>query len=888
MNDINKDREHIHRLTVNLKNEMNDCRIDEELKFENLNSLLDYCVDLFKNDLSNYEYYKFIKLLEKQSDSFRESASTVYNNLVHFNNTVEVNADRYMTRSEKIFEDYRINKLVKRMKVNNPISTVKRYLSRLTIDIIQYNEIYYNRDYSLNEITSLIYEIYSTKHITDVLCFCLNKNYFYECLIGNDSEHFDIYSALIFSMYIDDLNKTLTDEKHINYLLLLDEIHNNISLRDDEAFQDKLFEFDSALVLPIYKLKCLKEMVLAIAHFKKHNLEEEYNEKLRALEELSDYYNDEKSNEEIVEDFREYTKDKPFYEFFNKIVDVHINNSSHSIERNILFDIYALLCWKDDKTMIDEGIFFFFSEDGKLDKNLIAADTKAGETYKFSTVYAFLCLLAQSIFFPYFSTPFTIDNVYVPINKLIDIMKENPAVSNKYSDIEEMSYVFLANKFSYSGFDMYICNIFIACLLNLKNKKINNALKELLVETKKIYEDEMEDDYYEMDILERSQSNMVLPIYTSISAIDFTLNYIKKGILGVYEEPFYEIFINYLKLDSNMGKEIKKENTKECEEFSNYIFEYFYDSSDYSRTTREFYKLFSGFDSYSLQGMSNLYSKISFDEFVELFVNQLDCETLSEKITLAKFKDLTRVEQELIIISSVFYMISLSINPHREQVFKDLLRNSLEYAKVEQFKELVDILEDENEKLQSQVKLRDNAVYKAKKEKVSSLEQKINQVTESKDEEIRKLKKEIDKLNKELDKQRSLNDTLTNSIEELFNQFDKEETNETPVELKEVIGDYKISIIGGRYEVNDELRRRYPNNIKTTESRNDYDASLVKNADFIFIMTKFNNHGFFYKFKKLVAKNQKWCFINSDNIDIVENEIAKLIINSKQLKTPLL
>lgn len=861
-------------MTLEITNEINNCRIVDDTRFANLDDFLEYCVDFLTVTPSNFEYYKFVKLLKSQSEDFKKSAATIYNNLDRLNDSLEVNGEKYISKVDHILGDYKINKLIKKIKTQEPLSKIRRFLSVITIDIIQYCEFCFNHEYSLSELTNQIHEIYSLSYIIDILSFCFDKKYFQECLTNHNGEHFEIYTSLIFSMYKENLNNTLSKEKHSDYLIMLNAINENISIRDRKIFQEKMFELNADLALSIFKLKCLKESIFTIAHFKKHNFEEEYDAKLKRLKAMNKEINHEPTVQEIVKNIRE--RNKSFSGFYKQIFDSFFNNLKvpYKLEHNIFFDIHTLLSWKNDEVAPEDAITLFFLKNGEINKDLIISKIESNDTNNFSFTYAFLCLLAQSIFFPCFSAPFMDDKMYEPLNKILGLTAGNKAVSKSLSDIEEISNLYVINKMLYSEFDMHICNIFIACLLNLKNKDVKDTLKKLLTEIKELYEAKF-GNYDEAHIIAQSKSQMMLPEYTSIPATNFALNYIKKGILNVHKEPFYEIFINYLKLDSHFGMIFEEEESDEIDVFNEYINKNFFDSSNYTETARKFYELFKHFSSF--QSMSNFHSKLSFDDFTKHFVSQISCEVLSNEFSFETFSNMTKIEQELIVISTAFYTVQSNTNFHRESGFKPFLQNSLKYAEIGKYRELVDILENKNVELQSQIKSKDDAIYMVKKEMSSEVEQKIQQATVSRDEEIRKLKKEIERLNKTVDKQNEEKKKLIDTVDELLDQFNKEDDVIEIISLKDVISDYKIAIIGGRVETNDELKRRYPNNIKTTDFKKDFDNSLVKNAQFIFIMTKFNNHGLFYKVKSIVTENQKYCYINSDNIDRIESEIANFI-----------
>ena len=109
----------------------------------------------------------------------------------------------------------------------------------------------------------------------------------------------------------------------------------------------------------------------------------------------------------------------------------------------------------------------------------------------------------------------------------------------------------------------------------------------------------------------------------------------------------------------------------------------------------------------------------------------------------------------------------------------------------------------------------------------------------------------------------------------IFNLNNEIRITEESDDLNKIIEDKSISIIGGHSSLIKKIKEKYPS-IKHASKESHVTQSLIKNADYVFLITDFQSHGMYYKaMKYLNAYDVKWDYINGVNLELIEKEMIK-------------
>ena len=162
---------------------------------------------------------------------------------------------------------------------------------------------------------------------------------------------------------------------------------------------------------------------------------------------------------------------------------------------------------------------------------------------------------------------------------------------------------------------------------------------------------------------------------------------------------------------------------------------------------------------------------------------------------------------------------------------------------------------------------------------------KYNKLKEDTDNEIDKLKEEIRILkskNTQLEKMHLNNDNDKEEITQLRNlmfelSIDEDEINYRDANTVDLdrLNNLNAICLGGLNNWISSMKEKLPNWTFVAAGVENYDPALLKGRDYIFINTKANTHGMYYRAIENKDKNTKLRYINNLNIDRVLQEIEK-------------
>lgn len=135
----------------------------------------------------------------------------------------------------------------------------------------------------------------------------------------------------------------------------------------------------------------------------------------------------------------------------------------------------------------------------------------------------------------------------------------------------------------------------------------------------------------------------------------------------------------------------------------------------------------------------------------------------------------------------------------------------------------------------------------------------------------------IKDLQAEVERLKAANAALESQNKKLEEALFNEEDTSSNYSLNDVIGNNKITVVGGRYEKLRELQDRYPENITIITDPNFPDSSIL-NADYVICLYNFLAHGTYYRVKKLMnIRTDRFMYCRFDNLDLIESELARAI-----------
>lgn len=198
------------------------------------------------------------------------------------------------------------------------------------------------------------------------------------------------------------------------------------------------------------------------------------------------------------------------------------------------------------------------------------------------------------------------------------------------------------------------------------------------------------------------------------------------------------------------------------------------------------------------------------------------------------------------------------------------------YLELSRLEDAIKILETKNNELRIENQNLNNKVENSDKNFNNEIKKLKNQYTE----EINLLRNKNLKLEKELEEEKK------NKIElnELRNMLFKIESNYEPrqagIDLKEIIKEKNIFIIGGASDWRKRIKEKY-SNISTLDGFVEtFDTKILNNADIVFFSVGFMNHATYYKaINYIKSKNIPFRFIWKTNIELAESEIAEELKN---------
>ena len=181
--------------------------------------------------------------------------------------------------------------------------------------------------------------------------------------------------------------------------------------------------------------------------------------------------------------------------------------------------------------------------------------------------------------------------------------------------------------------------------------------------------------------------------------------------------------------------------------------------------------------------------------------------------------------------------------------------------------------------LNNKVKVLEKEVHRVKSNTKEIINKEIDEISQSYNYEISQLNKKIAELESEIHLLNEDKNEL-HKLREYFFSLNNEEIEqiENNYDLTELIKDKSIVIIGGHSHLIKRLKAKYPS-IKQASQESHITQDLIKNADYVFIITDFQSHGMYYKAMKYLNNyNIKWDYMNGVNIKKIEREMYLKLI----------
>lgn len=146
-------------------------------------------------------------------------------------------------------------------------------------------------------------------------------------------------------------------------------------------------------------------------------------------------------------------------------------------------------------------------------------------------------------------------------------------------------------------------------------------------------------------------------------------------------------------------------------------------------------------------------------------------------------------------------------------------------------------------------------------------------------EEISSLNRKVKELQEELDTEREKTDELNTLREFVFSIKSEYVPESDETDLKELIKDKKIIIVGGHIEWRNKLKRKYPSIITMDGHNATSDFTPLSSADLVLLNTSNMSHKVYYKVIETLRRGTtKFDYIGrSINQELYEKEIADII-----------
>ena len=213
---------------------------------------------------------------------------------------------------------------------------------------------------------------------------------------------------------------------------------------------------------------------------------------------------------------------------------------------------------------------------------------------------------------------------------------------------------------------------------------------------------------------------------------------------------------------------------------------------------------------------------------------------------------------------------NIADNQKMKSVMLDIMKNELDSTNqelIDEAKDKISYLEDENKQLKSSLSEKNNqlAELESLRSQVRSLEQIVStksKIIDDMEEQIKSYKIEINS---------------TYSDVNIDEQKEDSDDYVSPEEMVEFLKDFKIGVVGGRYDFDTKLEALNLNITQMNTTNRSYNYNIV---DFIVINTKFVSHqnvDFVRSFYK--NKNDMFMYYNGTNVDNFVSSLYDFINN---------